>query len=361
MKALKTVAVALGITLGGPDRHPAGRPGRAVRLAQADRRGRRGVARARPGRRLIDRPSRSTRSMTPAGSPAGVGVPARPWATSHRVAEARPSCSSMVAWAGELHRRQGRQPACSRRSPSRSCGSGRPPSCSSPCCAGARAPSGCRSGQVAPILGLGAIGFGLYQMLWATALQSIPAGDFGLPHRARRPSSPCSSPASSGSDTLNRPKLVGALLSFLGVGIVIAAGPGLVLGASLVGDLLTLAAALCFAVYTAWGAPILRPHSPLRTTAWAIVAGTIVLAPLGLVQLAAPDWPGVGAGAWVGFVYSALLPAGHRQRRRLPCDPAPRPDPDHRLPVPRPVHRGPAGRRLPGRVDSIRPRSSAVP
>ena len=31
--------------------------------------------------------------------------------------------------------------------------------------------------EVAPILGLGAIGFGFYQMLWPTALQTIPAGD----------------------------------------------------------------------------------------------------------------------------------------------------------------------------------------
>ena len=53
MKALKTVAVALGITLGALDRHPARGPGRTVRLAEAHRRGGRGDARARPGRRLI--------------------------------------------------------------------------------------------------------------------------------------------------------------------------------------------------------------------------------------------------------------------------------------------------------------------
>ena len=54
MKALKTVAVALGITLAALIVIPLDRAGRPVRLAEADRRGRRGDPRARPRRRLID-------------------------------------------------------------------------------------------------------------------------------------------------------------------------------------------------------------------------------------------------------------------------------------------------------------------
>ena len=81
------------------------------------------------------------------------------------------------------------------------------------------------------------------------------------------------------------------------------------LGSSLLGDLLTFGAALCFAIYTAFGAPFLRRHSPLRTTTWAIVAGSLVLAPLGLAQAAGTNWPGVSAGAWAGFAYSAIFPA----------------------------------------------------
>ena len=73
---------------------------------------------------------------------------------------------------------------------------------------------------------------------------------------------------------------------------------------------LTLGAAVCWAIYTSWGAPILTRHSPLRTTAWAMVGGSIVLLPLGLIQAAGADWAAVSAGAWAGFVYSSLIPAG---------------------------------------------------
>lgn len=163
--------------------------------------------------------------------------------------------------------------------------------------------------EVAPILGLGAIGFGLYQILWPTALQTIPAGDSAF-LIAATPVLTTLFAAWAGSDTLTTRKLVGALVSFVGVGIVVAGGPGLSLGASLSGDLLTLGAAVCWAVYTSWGAPILVRHSALRTTAWAMVGGCIVLAPIGLFQAAGTDWGAVSVGAWAGFAYSALIPAG---------------------------------------------------
>jgi drug/metabolite transporter (DMT)-like permease len=163
--------------------------------------------------------------------------------------------------------------------------------------------------ELAPILAIGALGFGLYQILWASALQSIPAGDSAF-LIATTPVLTALLATVAGSDTLTPRKLGGALISFVGVGIVVAGGPGLGLGTSLLGDALTLGAALCWSAYTSWGAPILASHSPLRTTAWAMVGGGLVLAPLGLIQAAGTDWGAVSGGAWAGLVYSALLPAG---------------------------------------------------
>ena len=73
--------------------------------------------------------------------------------------------------------------------------------------------------------------------------------------------------------------------------MVIAAGQRLDLGVSLVGDLLTLVAATCWAIYTVFGARILRRHSPLVATTWAIVAGTLFIAPVGIAQLAVDGPP----------------------------------------------------------------------
>jgi drug/metabolite transporter (DMT)-like permease len=163
--------------------------------------------------------------------------------------------------------------------------------------------------DVVPILGLGALGFGIYQILWSTALQQIPAGDSAL-LVATTPVLTALLAVYSGADVLTRTKLAGSLVSFTGVAIIVAAGPGLALGESLVGDVLTIVAAFLWSIYTAFGAPILRRHSPLKTTAWAMFGGAFVLAIPGLLQALPVDWAAVQANAWAGLAFSALIPAG---------------------------------------------------
>jgi drug/metabolite transporter (DMT)-like permease len=165
---------------------------------------------------------------------------------------------------------------------------------------------------------LGVVGFGCYQVFWSVGIQTISAGDSAL-LIATTPVWTTVLAALSGADTLSPTRLAGALLSFAGVAVVIGSGPGFDLGASLIGDVLTLIAALCWAIYTAYGANVLRRHSPLKTTTWAIVAGTLFLAPLGLAQLASSGLAGsaeaaLGTGTVLAVVlailYSGTLAAG---------------------------------------------------
>jgi drug/metabolite transporter (DMT)-like permease len=141
--------------------------------------------------------------------------------------------------------------------------------------------------DVARILVLGGLGFGLYQILWTTGLLSIPAGDSAL-IIASTPVLVAVLAVVIGADTLTPAKFAGSALSFLGVVVVIAAGVGISLSGSALGSLLTLAAAACWASYTAFATPVLRRHSPLVLTTWATIGGTIVLIPPGIAQLAAP-------------------------------------------------------------------------
>jgi len=164
-------------------------------------------------------------------------------------------------------------------------------------------------GDVAKILMLGMVGFGFYQVLWTVALQTVPAGDSAL-LIAATPVMTALLAMSIGADTPNAIKLIGAFVSFTGVGLVIAAGQGLTLGASIGGDLLTLGAAACWAIYTVFGARILRRHSPLVTTTWAIVAGTLFMAPIGIGQLATSDLSGFGLPVILAIIYSGILAAG---------------------------------------------------
>jgi drug/metabolite transporter (DMT)-like permease len=156
---------------------------------------------------------------------------------------------------------------------------------------------------------LGGLGFGLYQILWTTGLTTVAAGDSAL-IIAATPVLVALLAVVARSDVLTPLKLAGVLVSFVGVAIVVASGQGLTLGGSLAGELITLAAAFCWSVYTAFAGPYLQRISPLRATAWATVAGTVVLAPIAILQLGTVDLGGLAPGVAGALVYSGLLAAG---------------------------------------------------
>jgi drug/metabolite transporter (DMT)-like permease len=164
-------------------------------------------------------------------------------------------------------------------------------------------------GDVVRIAVLGGVGFGCYQLIWPVALQTIPAGDSAL-LIATTPVITALLAVATGADVANPVKLIGALVSFVGVALVIAAGQGVDLGVSLGGDLLTLVAALCWAIYTVFGADVLRRHSPLVATTWAIVFGTLVMAPVGIAQLATMDLSLIGPSIILAVVYAGTMAAG---------------------------------------------------
>jgi len=160
--------------------------------------------------------------------------------------------------------------------------------------------------DILPVAALGAVGFGIYQVLWSTALSHSTAGNSALIIGAT-PILTMLVAVVIGSDTFSWTKAAGALVSFVGLALVIGAGAGFSLGDHLVGDLMTLVAALCWACYVSFGAPVLRRHSPLRTSAWTILSGTAVMAPLGLWQLARADLSLVTPTAGLAIAYSAVL------------------------------------------------------
>lgn len=159
------------------------------------------------------------------------------------------------------------------------------------------------------IAALGGLGFGVYQVLWTTALQHTTAGNSSL-IVASAPVFTMLIASAIGADTASRTKVLGGLLSFTGVAIIIGAGAGFSLAEGLVGDLMTLGSAVLWAIYLAFMAPYLERYSPLRTTAWAILSGTVILLPIGLLQFASADLGQVTLLTLLGLAYSSLGAAG---------------------------------------------------
>jgi drug/metabolite transporter (DMT)-like permease len=155
---------------------------------------------------------------------------------------------------------------------------------------------------------LGGLGFGLYQLLWATALSLTTAGTSSL-LVATTPIFTLLAAVATRAERGHRLRYIGAIVAFAGVALV-AAGSGLRVDGAGLGDVMTIGAAACWGWYLALSAPLLATYSPLRLTTWAILAGTAVLAVPGLVELATGDLSAVGPRHIAAILYSGIVAGG---------------------------------------------------
>jgi drug/metabolite transporter (DMT)-like permease len=162
-------------------------------------------------------------------------------------------------------------------------------------------------GRVLLVLGL--LGFGCYQILWTTGLTRISAGDSAL-LVAASPVVTALLAAAVGMDRLTGPKLTGALIAFAGVAVVIGGSQALSLGSSLVGDALTLGAAVLWAVYTVGASRVVTRVDPLAASTWTVVAGAALLVPLGIAESLTRPAISVTPNAVLAILYSGMLAAG---------------------------------------------------
>jgi drug/metabolite transporter (DMT)-like permease len=155
---------------------------------------------------------------------------------------------------------------------------------------------------------LGVLGFGCYQVVWTIGLTQITAGDSAL-IVAVSPVLTALLAGAIGMDRLTVPKLAGAMIAFAGVALVVTGGQ-VSLGSSLVGDLLTVTAAVLWAVYTILGARMLRFVDPLAATAWSVLGGMLFLLPFGAWEAVTSPAASVGPGVVLAIFYSGTLAAG---------------------------------------------------
>ncbi|OFX29605.1 MAG: hypothetical protein A2Z07_09730 [Armatimonadetes bacterium RBG_16_67_12] len=110
---------------------------------------------------------------------------------------------------------------------------------------------------------------------------------------------------------LERPSLrmwIGLVLAFAGIVVLMRGRVGLTLDAStLSGDLITLAASLCWATYTVLSRPFLARVSPLRLTTMTLCLGLPVILASAVPGLLRIQWGAVSPGAWAALAFSTLF------------------------------------------------------
>ncbi len=105
-------------------------------------------------------------------------------------------------------------------------------------------------------------------------------------------------------------KIIGCVLALSGtlvvVGVISLQGIALDSG-RLIGDLLVMVAALCWAMYTVIGKPVVERVGSYRATTWAMLLGTLELLLLRQVLPMPHIWPEGGA-SWLAIVYVGVFP-----------------------------------------------------
>lgn len=104
---------------------------------------------------------------------------------------------------------------------------------------------------------------------------------------------------------------LGLVLAFAGVFILIRSRTGIALDlSSAKGDLLTLAASMCWAAYTVLSRPHLTRISALRLTTVTLILGLPVILALALPGLLQLEWAAVSPQAWAALAFSSIFAVG---------------------------------------------------
>jgi drug/metabolite transporter (DMT)-like permease len=156
------------------------------------------------------------------------------------------------------------------------------------------------------LLAVGLIGYTLNQILYSWGLHLTTASHSGLIFTVT-PLFVFGASQALGHVRLGRRDVLGLALGVGGAMLIIGwPASGAAGEASLLGDLLTLGAAITWGVWTILAAPILRRRGTLAGTFWIMLTGTIGLVPFALPGLLAQDWS-LPWWTYAGILYAGIV------------------------------------------------------
>lgn len=110
-------------------------------------------------------------------------------------------------------------------------------------------------------------------------------------------------------EALNGKKVVGLITAFAGIFLVTTNGTWrLDWGGSSLGNLLVIASALSYSVYTVLSKRVLRHEDPPVVVAWATIVGAVLLVTVALFTEAAPSWSELSTPVLLNSLYLSIVP-----------------------------------------------------
>lgn len=156
------------------------------------------------------------------------------------------------------------------------------------------------------VAGLGIVGHVAYQLLFLFGVDLTLAGNASL-LIATTPAWVVLIATAFRKERFSSLVFIGAAIAFAGTAVLIIGEGASGSGGSRSGDLLVLASAIMWALYTVFSRRIIRRHGALEVTSWTLWVGGPFLFAAGIPSLLATDFSAVSFGTWVGVVYAGVL------------------------------------------------------
>jgi drug/metabolite transporter (DMT)-like permease len=152
---------------------------------------------------------------------------------------------------------------------------------------------------------LGLIGHFVYQLCFISGLSRTTAGNSSL-ILGCSPVAVALLTSAAGHERVGARGWVAIALSVVGVYVLVGRAPS-VAAESFAGDLLTIAAVLCWSVYTVGSRTLLGRYTPLQLTGLSMAIGTVPYLAVASPEILSLRWETVGAASWAALVFSAAF------------------------------------------------------
>ena len=162
--------------------------------------------------------------------------------------------------------------------------------------------------DVIELIALGVIGHFLYQYFFIGGLALTTVANSSL-LLAATPVVIALLSAAWGHERVGLRHSIGALLSMAGIYIVI--GHNVTIhGRGVTGDLMMVAAVVCWAIYTLGARRLVSRHSPVGVTGMSMAIGTLLYVPVMWPHLSSVPWSTLSVRTWISIFYSAIFALG---------------------------------------------------
>jgi drug/metabolite transporter (DMT)-like permease len=163
-----------------------------------------------------------------------------------------------------------------------------------------------RGSRIGPVM-LGLLGNVVYQLLFILGVARTSAGNASL-LLATSPAWTVLLSFAAGQERPPAPVWIGVAATLTGTILLVTSGGEVGFGlATLQGDLLLIASAVAWAIYTVGSRPLVQRHGAMPVTAWTLWVGTPVLVVLGLPGLVALPAGTLTPGVWGAVAYAGIL------------------------------------------------------